>query len=102
VEEAAVLIGMLKGATLYNPKRNPKLALDRRNVVMGQMVKNGKLDKTTFDGLKILPIVLNYKKLDENAGLGPYFRMILGEELKKWCKEHEKSDGKNTIYIEMD
>jgi penicillin-binding protein 1A len=53
----------------YNPKRNPKLALDRRNVVMGQMVKNGKLDKTTFDGLKILPIVLNYKKLDENAGL---------------------------------
>jgi penicillin-binding protein 1A len=39
VEEAAVLIGMLKGATLYNPKRNPKLALDRRNVVMGQMVK---------------------------------------------------------------
>jgi penicillin-binding protein 1A len=43
--------------------------------------------------LKILPIVLNYKKLDENAGLD-YFRMILGEELKKWCKEHEKSDGK--------
>jgi penicillin-binding protein 1A len=94
VEEAAVLIGMLKGATLYNPKRNPKLALDRRNVVMGQMVKNGKLDKAVFDTLKILPIALNYKKLDENAGLGPYFRMVLGEELKKWCKEHEKADGK--------
>ncbi len=94
VEEAAVLIGMLKGATLYNPKRNPKLALDRRNVVMGQMVKNGKLDKAVFDTLKILPIALNYKKLDENAGLGPYFRMVLGEELKKWCKEHQKADGK--------
>lgn len=95
VEEAAVLIGMLKGATLYNPRRNPKLALDRRNVVMGQMVKNNKLDKATFDKLKLTPIALNYKKLDENAGLGPYFRMVLGEELKKWCKEHQRPDGKN-------
>lgn len=94
VQEAAVLIGMLKGATLYNPKRNPKIALDRRNVVMSQMVKNGKIIKTTYDTLKIKPIELNYKKLDENNGLGPYFRMILGEELKKWCKEHKRYDGK--------
>jgi penicillin-binding protein 1A len=94
IQEAAVLVGMLKGATLYNPKRNPKLAKDRRNVVMNQMVKNGKIDKATFDTLKIKPIELNYKKLDQNNGLGPYFRMILGEELKKWCKEHKKYDGK--------
>lgn len=95
VKEAAVLIGMLKGATLYNPRRNYKIALDRRNVVMNQMVKNNKLDKTQYDSLKTQPIELNYRKLDENAGLGPYFRMILGEELKKWCKEHTKSNGKN-------
>ncbi len=95
IEEAAVLVGMLKGATLYNPRRNPKLALDRRNIVLGQMLKNNKIDKETFDKLKKQPIVLNFKKLDENSGLGPYFRMILGEELKKWCKEHKKIDGKN-------
>lgn len=94
VEEAAVLIGMLKGATLYNPKRNPKIALDRRNVVMNQMLKNEKIDKSTYDALKVKPIELNYKKLDENNGLGPYFRMVLGEELKKWCKEHKRYDGK--------
>ena len=45
--------------------------------------------------LKRKPIELNYKKLDETAGLGPYFRMILGEEMKKWCKENKKSNGDN-------
>ncbi|MCZ2222211.1 MAG: transglycosylase domain-containing protein [Chitinophagales bacterium] len=95
VKEAAVLIGMLKGATLYNPRRNYNTSLDRRNVVMNQMVKNNKLDKKAYDTLKLQPIELHYKKLDENAGLGPYFRMVLGEELKKWCKEHQKPNGKN-------
>jgi penicillin-binding protein 1A len=86
VQESAVLIGMLKGATLYNPRRNPKLALDRRNTVLSQMVRNNYLPEAEAAKLKLTPIELNYKKLDESAGLGPYFRMILGEELKKWCK----------------
>jgi len=93
VEEAAVLIGMLKGATLYNPRRNPKLALDRRNTVLNQMVRNKYLDAAEADILKRQPIELNYKKLDETTGLGPYFRMVLGEEMKKWCKEHKKNNG---------
>ncbi len=93
VEEAAVLIGMLKGATLYNPRRNPKLALDRRNTVLNQMVRNKYLDAAEADVLKRQPIELNYKKLDETTGLGPYFRMVLGEEMKKWCKEHKKNNG---------
>jgi len=95
VEEAAVLIGMLKGATMYNPRRNPKLALDRRNVVLQQMVKNGKLDQAKANELKKTPIELNYKKLDENNGLGPYFRMVLGEYMKQWCKQHETPNGDN-------
>ncbi|HJV18829.1 MAG TPA: transglycosylase domain-containing protein [Sediminibacterium sp.] len=93
VEEAAVLIGMLKGATLYNPRRNPKLALDRRNTVLNQMVRNKYLDAAEAEVLKRQPIELNYKKLDETTGLGPYFRMVLGEEMKKWCKEHKKNNG---------
>jgi penicillin-binding protein 1A len=95
VQESAVLIGMLKGATLYNPRRNPKLALDRRNTVLSQMVRNNYLPEEEATKLKLTPIELNYKKLDESAGLGPYFRMILGEELKKWCKENTKQNGDN-------
>lgn len=95
VQESAVLIGMLKGATLYNPRRNPKLALDRRNTVLSQMVRNNYLPEAEAEKLKLTPIELNYKKLDESAGLGPYFRMILGEELKKWCKENTKQNGDN-------
>jgi penicillin-binding protein 1A len=93
VEEAAVLIGMLKGATLYNPRRNPKLALDRRNTVLNQMVRNNYLKESEAIILKSKPIELNYKKLDETTGLGPYFRMVLGEEMKKWCKENKKNNG---------
>lgn len=95
VQESAVLIGMLKGSTLYNPRRNPKLALDRRNTVLSQMVRNNYLPEIEAAKLKLTPIELNYKKLDESAGLGPYFRMILGEELKKWCKENTKQNGDN-------
>ena len=95
VQESAVLVGMLKGSTLYNPRRNPKLALDRRNTVISQMVRNNYLPEAEAAKLKLTPIELNYKKLDESAGLGPYFRMILGEELKKWCKENTKQNGDN-------
>jgi penicillin-binding protein 1A len=95
IEESAVLIGMLKGATIYNPRRNPKLSLDRRNTVINQMVRNKYLTEGEAIVLKKKPIELNYKKLDETAGLGPYYRMIVGEELKKWCKENKKSNGEN-------
>jgi penicillin-binding protein 1A len=95
IEEAAVLIGMLKGSTLYNPRVNPKMALDRRNTVLDQMVRNNFLDNKEATRLKLKPIALNYKKMDETAGLAPYFRMVLGQEMKKWCKEHKKPNGDN-------
>jgi penicillin-binding protein 1A len=92
-EEAAVLIGMLKGNTLYNPKRNPKAAMDRRNTVIDQMVRNRFIDPAAAATLKAQPIRLNYKKLDENNGLAPYFRDVIREYLKGWCKEHTNPDG---------
>ena len=95
VEEAAVLIGMVNAPTLYNPRRNPKKALDRRNIVLSRMQSMDYITEAQVDSLKIAPIVLNYKKLDESTGLGPYFRMEVGEELKKWCKDHKKSNGDN-------
>ena len=95
VEEAAVLIGMVNAPSLYNPRRNPKMARDRRNVVLNRMESMEYINAKQLDSLKEPPIVLNYSKLDESTGLGPYFRMIVGEELKKWCKEHKKSNGDN-------
>lgn len=93
VEEAALLIGMLKGNTLYNPVRNPKAALDRRNVVIGQMEVNGKISAEEAKAVKALPIQLNYRKMDENTGYAPYFREILKEEVKEALKDLRRPDG---------
>ena len=86
--EAAVLVGMLKGE-IYNPRRFPDRAKSRRNTVLHQMVRSNFLTEAEANALGKEPIKLNYKKLNENTGLAPYFRGVLGEELKKWCKEHE-------------
>lgn len=93
VDEAATLIGMLKASTTYNPRVNPKKARERRNVVIEQMVRNKFISAAEGEALKQKPIELHYQKLNETTGLAPYFRMVLGEEMKKWCKEHKKSDG---------
>jgi penicillin-binding protein 1A len=86
--EAAVLVGMLKGE-IYNPRRFPERAKPRRNTVLHQMVRSGFISEAEANAMGKEPIKLNYKKLNENTGLAPYFRSVLGEELKKWCKEHE-------------
>ena len=93
VEEAAVLVGMLKGNSIYNPQRNYKAAFDRRNVVLRQMVKNNTLSDIEYNKLKALPIETNFKKLDENTGYAPYFREILREDLKTILKGIKKPDG---------
>jgi penicillin-binding protein 1A len=95
VEEAAVLIGMINGPGIYNPRRNQRNSFERRNLVFNRMVAKDYLNSAEAEILKRKIIDLNYKKLDESAGLGPYFRMILGEEMKKWCKTHTKSNGDN-------
>ena len=93
VEEGAVLVGMLKGNSLYNPQRNYKAAFDRRNVVLKQMVKNNRLTEIEFNKLKTKPIETNFKKLDENTGYAPYFREVLREDLKAILKGIKKPDG---------
>jgi penicillin-binding protein 1A len=91
--EAAVLVGMLKGNYLYNPRlyigKKEDKARDRRNTVLHQMVRSGFITEPEANAMGKEPIKLNYRKLNENTGLAPYFRSVLGEELKKWCKEHE-------------
>ncbi|MFI5194675.1 MAG: penicillin-binding protein 1A [Chitinophagales bacterium] len=90
VDEAAMLIGMLSGNTLYNPRKNPKAAIERRNTVINRMVESNYLDEASAHRFKLIPIDMsNYKKLDENNGLAPYFRDVIRDVLKKWCKEHK-------------
>jgi penicillin-binding protein 1A len=93
IEEAALLIGMLKGNTLYNPNRNPKAALDRRNVVLGQMEVHKKITAAQALKLKATPIKLSYKKMDENTGYAPYFREELKESVREVLKTVKKPNG---------
>ena len=88
IEEAAVLVGMVNGPGRYNPRRYPKAAFDRRNLVINRMAQNGYLKEAEAIQLKRSLIKLNYKRLDENSGLAPYFREVVREDLKKWCKNH--------------
>jgi penicillin-binding protein 1A len=86
--EAAMLVGMLKGITRFNPIRNPERALSRRNTVLSQMRKNDYISDEAYDTLSIKPIVLNYQEEDHNEGLAPYFREHLRVELLQWCEDN--------------
>lgn len=92
-DEAAVLVGMLNGNTIYNPRIHPKEAKERRDFVLGQMEKNGKLSEQEYQKLKALPIQLNYRKLDENNGYAPYFRDVLKDEVDNVLKNLKNEDG---------
>jgi penicillin-binding protein 1A len=89
IEEAAVLIGMLKGF-IYDPIRHPKSSIDRRNTVINQMVvaKQKYLTSEDADKLKAKPLITNYRKIDENVGIAPYYRSVLITVLKEWCNSN--------------
>ncbi|MFC2137022.1 transglycosylase domain-containing protein [Bacteroidota bacterium] len=77
LEEAALLIGMLKGQTWYSPVRNPERSLARRNIVISQMNKYKYISNEVFDSISILPIDLEYRIQDHQVGLATYFREYL-------------------------
>ena len=77
LEQAAMLVGMAKNSSLYNPVRRAELTLKRRNVVLSQMEKYGYISKSVRDSAKALPLGLDYHKVDFKTGLAPYFREYL-------------------------
>src|SRR5215212_2836174 len=87
-DEAALLVGMLSGPGKYDPVRHPDLALERRNLVLDRMVTNKVLSEPEGEALKKKPLNIKFKKLDENLGIAPYFRMVLSKKLEQWCKTH--------------
>lgn len=88
VEEAAMMVGMLKAPTKYSPVRNPENAMRRRNTVLNQLRKNDFITEEAYDSLKVKAIVLDYKEDDHNEGLAPYFREYLRMELLAWCEDN--------------
>ena len=89
IQQAAMLIGMAKNPSLFNPVKKADTTLHRRNVVMMQMVSNGFLTKEKYDSLKLLPLGIIFHPEDHNDGLAPYFREYLREYfLKTWCAKH--------------
>ena len=103
VNESALLVGLLKAPTRYSPIKNPERCKSRRNTVMEQMVKNGKLTAEEAEKYKQKPLVADEAKLWERVqrnqfGMGdlaPHFTMELKKDLQKWCKTHTKADGQN-------
>ena len=90
-EESAVLVGMLKATTTYNPRLNPKNSKSRRNVVLSNLLRKKFLTHEEYDSLSELPIELKYTPVKPTDGKAPYFRDVLADELQNgWCKDNDK------------
>lgn len=103
IDESAMLVGMFKNSSLYNPrpKRNPVGTKNRRNVVLSQMAKYGFLNETTKDSLQELPLGLNYSPESHREGIATYFRAYLQGFMKEWVNnpQNTKPNGeKYNIY----
>lgn len=93
VNQAAVLVGMLKATNSYNPRLFPERSLTRRNVVLSQMNKYNYISKEELDSLKKEPLSLKYNSISHHQGLAPYFREYVKAELMTWCRNNTKPDG---------
>ncbi len=102
-EEAAMLVGMFKNSSLYNPRehRNPVGTKNRRDVVLSQMAKYGYISDKEKDSLQTLDLNLNYSPEQHNEGLATYFRMYMQRWLNNWASDNPKPDGeKYNIYLD--
>ena len=83
-EQVAVLVGMLKATTYYNPIANPDNSLKRRNIVLNNMVKHGDITRVEYDSLCQIPIKLNYSVEGNYDGQALYFREAFANNLRDW------------------
>jgi penicillin-binding protein 1A len=88
VEEAAVLVGMLKATNNYNPRRFPERAKERRNIVIGQLKKYEYISKQTADSLINLPLKLNFNPMSHHQGPAPYFREKIRQDVDQILKDY--------------
>jgi penicillin-binding protein 1A len=89
IQEAAMLVGMAKNPSIYNPVRRPEKTLKRREVVLFQMKKNKVISQEEYDSIRQLPLGLNYHPETHNTGLAPYFREHIRLQARKIFKQNE-------------
>ncbi|MDX1363466.1 penicillin-binding protein 1A [Arenibacter latericius] len=89
-EESAVLVGMLKNSSLYNPLRREELVLNRRNTVLGQMAKYDFITEKEKDSLQALKMNINFNPESHREGIATYFRMYLQGFMRKWIEKNPK------------
>ena len=95
IKESAMLVGMFKNSSLYNPRRNSIGVKNRRNVVLAQMYKYDYITETLKDSLQKTELDLDYSPESHREGIATYFRGYLDGFMKKWIKENPKTDGSN-------
>lgn len=97
IQEAALLIGMVKNPSIYNPRMHPQAALERRNTVLEQMAKAGYISQAECDSVMKLPIELDFKRVDHKDGIAPYFR----EEIRRYltAKKPERKNYASWDYV---
>ena len=99
-EQAAVLVGLLKATTYYNPRINPKNSLARRNVVLDLIQKHGHLTQEECDSLKQTEIKLDYSVENAYDGEANYFREAVGDWMKDWCRDYYGDERAYAYYTE--
>ena len=87
VQESAVLVGLLKATSTYNPRLNPKNSLKRRNQVLRNMVDREHMTQAAYDSISRLPIDLHFSAENAFDGQALYFRQAVATELEQWCRD---------------
>lgn len=101
LEESAMLVGMLKNSSLYNPIRRPELVISRRNIVFQQMLRNEMLTQKEADSLQQLPLQIQFNPQSHREGLATYFRAYLRQFMLNWIQNNPKPDGqKYNLYLD--
>ena len=95
LQEAAILVAMLKNPRQYNPHReiSKEKSLSRRNVVFAQMAKNGFITSQEKDSLQKLPLKINFTPESHSDGYATYFRSYLQKQLRTWVRKNPKANG---------
>ena len=88
-DQCAILVGLLKATTYYNPRINPKNSFSRRNVVLNNMLMHKDITRQAYDTLTKKPIDLDYSVENNYDGQALYFREAVKSELQQWCQEND-------------
>jgi penicillin-binding protein 1A len=97
-DQAALLIGMVKGPGYYSPIRHPDRALNRRNLILELMTKQQYLSEGQLDEFKKKPLGLDFNPMNHNEGLAPYFRAVLKQDIQKIFKDQNITQSDGTPY----